>query len=94
MTDPKPEPSAEPDPELCFWLTPDGAKTANIRLSSLANLLASQGLTIVPTADVPTAEERRILRALAAMSEAAVIRFLPSMVREPELARRAAKGKP
>jgi hypothetical protein len=103
--EPKPAPSAEPDPELEFWLDPLCTKMAVIRLSALRMLMAPIGLAIVPAAAVPSAEERvwrhdcelnaRRAETFEALLREAVddLQGLPSWREraKAELARRAAK---
>lgn len=68
-------------------------------LAELRALLATQGRAIVPTAEVVTAEERRVLDAMAGVALESVKRAITSAKRSDkrrvwraELARRAAKA--
>lgn len=113
--EPSAEPECDADPGPYFCVCCDEANVTRcdedrccvacgfdlVPLSQMRTLLSRAGLTIVPAADVPSAEERKVLEALSRARIGAFCDDAPTPhldleddgeIAALELARRAAKG--
>lgn len=71
--------------------------TTGCTMDELRSLLAAQGLALVPIADLPTPQERAVLRAMARLNDTELVTLARAGSNEQdiacaELARRAARG--